>query len=660
MTGGSDITQSAIYQPLQDRQIRILKILPGKRDEDIRCELELFELSRLIEGQVEDETRPQTFEAISYVWGDPNDRRDIVLNGIHTSVTRNLFDALFCFRQRSGVRYVWADALCINQMDLMERASQVLLMADVYQQCTKCLIWLGEDTVCTQPMADVSTAIIELRGSASAQASTLDTASRLLQAMHPMREKETQNDDALISSDAVQAVLEVCDKPWWKRVWTIQEVLLPYKTSKKVSMFLGSSEIDFDVFLDAAAGWWRFQRRIATVAKRTDNPWLVSAMDTAMTYPLALNELHLYMGRFTYRQEIGPGLHIDERPKAASAHLTMIAGHQCSDLRDMIYGLLGLFERTPLITSSPNYTESVYKCYCVATRGYMSMKPRLDYLTFAHSSRHPTEGLPSWVIAYHKKIDFVLDLYPGKHGWANDGSWRPQEESFYDTLSVETYAFSRVEKVLPMTRWEASRQGLLQMFKDWLHTVKDSADIILDFLHIIAIIGPSPRWSFSSIEIERDELQNSQCLSMFNLDFHNDTLKFDRGKIPRLQSREFYAGQLERDYEELRTSHLAFVTLTDGRMGMAYDHVEVGDIAALIKGAAMPALLRPVLEKQRLESGYLTSSKSHRFISSCFCNRPMDRKPNESPHDYNWWSATLNIDRSSWQYEVDWTDCDLV
>jgi hypothetical protein len=54
-----------------------------------------------------------------------------------------LNDALY--RLRNDVKdYLWIDALCIDQTNSTERASQVLLMGDIYSSAKRVIVWLGK------------------------------------------------------------------------------------------------------------------------------------------------------------------------------------------------------------------------------------------------------------------------------------------------------------------------------------------------------------------------------------------------------------------------------------------------------------------------------------------------------------------------------------
>lgn len=106
---------------LTENEIRLLKISPGFEEEPLCCSLEPISLN---------DNAPYT--ALSYCWGDANDRADITVNGQHTSVTRNLENALRHMRNVDQSTVVWADALCINQQDSTEKSVQVQLMGDIY------------------------------------------------------------------------------------------------------------------------------------------------------------------------------------------------------------------------------------------------------------------------------------------------------------------------------------------------------------------------------------------------------------------------------------------------------------------------------------------------------------------------------------------------
>lgn len=123
------------YEPLErPRKIRVLHVRPGLPGDLLSCHLEHVDLN----------LNP-TYEAISYVWGNPSFSHSILCDNRRVAVTKSLNDVLHRLRLRDKQRTVWIDGVCINQGDVEERGHQVRLMGDVYKWAQRVVIWLGED-----------------------------------------------------------------------------------------------------------------------------------------------------------------------------------------------------------------------------------------------------------------------------------------------------------------------------------------------------------------------------------------------------------------------------------------------------------------------------------------------------------------------------------
>lgn len=83
------------------------------------------------------------FTALSYVCGTEFTRR-ITCNGTEVPISQNCYDALISLRSLH-VTTVWADAVCINQKDHTEKASQIALMDEIYTWAQTVYIWLGSE-----------------------------------------------------------------------------------------------------------------------------------------------------------------------------------------------------------------------------------------------------------------------------------------------------------------------------------------------------------------------------------------------------------------------------------------------------------------------------------------------------------------------------------
>jgi len=94
-----------------------------------------------------------SYTALSYIWGDPNHRLSIYINGIQVSVTKSLALALQYIRKVDRDQILWVDAVCINQANVNERNSQVRLMGTLYLEAEDVIIWLREADPTTNKLA---------------------------------------------------------------------------------------------------------------------------------------------------------------------------------------------------------------------------------------------------------------------------------------------------------------------------------------------------------------------------------------------------------------------------------------------------------------------------------------------------------------------------
>ena len=106
--------------------IRLLKIKRGfLRADYVDCELVNFDINST-----------PSYGALSYLWGPPPDNIKFLCNGhvFHgrPSLERALKRLRAGFRPGQREEYIWADAICINQDDLVEKDAQIRLMGRIY------------------------------------------------------------------------------------------------------------------------------------------------------------------------------------------------------------------------------------------------------------------------------------------------------------------------------------------------------------------------------------------------------------------------------------------------------------------------------------------------------------------------------------------------
>lgn len=122
------------YQTLDNKKqsLRLLLLFPGEFDDDIRCSL--------VQTSLED---TPNYGALSYTWGDVAKTDMIWIGPYPFLVSSNLYDALKYLRYRQDPRYLWVDAISLNQNDINEQNHQVKQTTDIYRCACAVFVWLG-------------------------------------------------------------------------------------------------------------------------------------------------------------------------------------------------------------------------------------------------------------------------------------------------------------------------------------------------------------------------------------------------------------------------------------------------------------------------------------------------------------------------------------
>ena len=118
--------------------IRLLDVQPVPRNAiegtPLKCTLQVISLDR-----------EHDFTALSYVWGDPREKRSILCDSALFEVTTNCYSALWHLSKKLQGLVVWVDAICIDQEDKnKEKSRQLPLMEQIYTKARKVYVWLGE------------------------------------------------------------------------------------------------------------------------------------------------------------------------------------------------------------------------------------------------------------------------------------------------------------------------------------------------------------------------------------------------------------------------------------------------------------------------------------------------------------------------------------
>ena len=122
------------YTRLKDNQIRLLRISVEPVTGNLVCSFEVREI----------ETSRGAYRAISYCWGNATSTtRVLCSNGQFLSITKSAAEILQYVVPHYPSDLFWIDQLCINQADLIEKSTQVLMMGQIYSSTKQVIAWLG-------------------------------------------------------------------------------------------------------------------------------------------------------------------------------------------------------------------------------------------------------------------------------------------------------------------------------------------------------------------------------------------------------------------------------------------------------------------------------------------------------------------------------------
>ncbi|KAF5584290.1 heterokaryon incompatibility 6 OR allele [Fusarium pseudoanthophilum] len=225
------------YYEIDSTQIRILILQRGVADDEVVCAL--VPVNRRDEAE---------YHALSYEWGaESKDDPDITVHDRKVQIRRNLFDALRSIRKPMEDQLLWVDAICINQSNVQEKSQQVSMMGETFKRAVGVISWLGP----AKDDSDLAMDLLSNKASLEAKLPSLDRDSREL-----------------------KALVSLCHRRYWRRVWIIQELYLAKsyvvwcgaksipesEFDKSVATLNGASNAHYKDFIDNPANHHREAR----------------------------------------------------------------------------------------------------------------------------------------------------------------------------------------------------------------------------------------------------------------------------------------------------------------------------------------------------------------------------------------------------------------
>ncbi|KAK4185307.1 heterokaryon incompatibility protein-domain-containing protein [Podospora australis] len=571
-----------LYSPLPgNNTIRILVIEPGSPDDEIRTKLEVVNL----------EENP-VYEAISYTWGDPEDKTLLRCNSSTVPIPCNLERALRRLRYTNRPRHIWADSVCINQEDIPERGQQVSIMRNIYRLAKRVLVWLGLDTqghatTAFQAVCDIVRAWrpegdrIGFQGYASI--------------LEPMNDDQLASIRASVDGKAWEALKTLYETNYFRRFWIIQELAL----GQSAVVIWGDHHISWGL-VGICASWmmtagWSFSPTNPIMAAY--NAFLIHVL------PLAKRSGISMFSKLDLSVVLG----------------TTMGVFDSTDARDRIYALLGMSfagnDPDNELLVQPDYSQNLSAVYTQATRKVLQQDQHLRVLsTVQHGPELDIDSeYPSWVPRWDQKsYADPLGLRDEQGFYANGGElFSPSPSAFPDPTTlvlaglecgVISYVSEEPLKETGMLASSTHNHALHTLFgelNDEAKQFRASWSATLEKFTLFGSSSPEAQAEYVNHPEARTVLVTSQP-GKYNMRMSTEFTRGERAQGDHL-------GEFMLHYRE-RVGWI--FEMDDGRVGLGPAAAREGDVVVVLFGGVVPFVLRGYED----ESG----NKFWRLVGECF------------------------------------------
>jgi hypothetical protein len=546
-----------------------------------------------------------SYTALSYTWGPPDRTQPIALSDQEFFVTPSLATALQHIRHPDRDNTLWIDQICINQEDGEEKNAQVPLMSQIYSKADEVLIWMG-------PAADGSDSLMDVWQQVGQEAEVWGLKSYFTKERYPellqVLAKSDPNDKRTMKFHTIcltagprfdiKAMHAWYKRPWFQRVWVVQEFCLGLRTvflcgKKRVSAdnVLLARHI-FDFYMAYALDKQSQREKVRYVnAMLTDDP----------TAPL----FTLKERRLRFERNDGTG------NKLFYLLQTIYIGNniRATDPRDKIFGLAALATDTKELVIKPDYLTSTVDQVYTRTARAIIQDGELNLLGLAQFPK-VTTSLPTWVPDWCGDIQpSFCSLYPSSriklHLFAPSGSDSPSLFSTDDErlLGVEGYLIDKIERVCdPWIGSGNKREFNHEPYLTYLSQVKSLCMISAARNNYIYETSQRRAEGFWRIPIGDIEEETTHDLCRATSSFFKGYQKlfstcegFEQSKEPStLADADEYKDMSTRYRSRMHEMRNKRPYLSkEGYVGMGPVTSTVGDVIAVLLGARVPYVLRP-------------------------------------------------------------------
>ena len=364
-----------------------------------------------------------SYAALSYTWGPPSNTYKVLLDGKLFSIRQTLNDALQQIHSSKLVhRYLWIDAICINQDSGDEKTAQVQLMRQIYEQAEKVLVWLGKP----QNEEDNRLAFRKMDYFAKSLRRVVIKGRPLRPWWWP-RKLRTVGDDLADFSLAISTakdksffdvpgsetyrawlgITSLWKSRYWTRCWVLQESTVPEKTT---SVFLSGIAV-FPSLTKVA--FWCGDQQTTWSALNAAHEVAATLMRTPSINTTFISDA---LGSSSKLVRFREYRLVHNMPSFLEI-MQMFRHTECDDPRDKVYAPLCLAPDNVRQHIRSDYNKTALEAYSAVVQYYLAQPvDKLDFIgnvLYREETQtvRTSEGfksvLPSWVPNYSASVQIV-------------------------------------------------------------------------------------------------------------------------------------------------------------------------------------------------------------------------------------------------------------
>ncbi|OAG08698.1 HET-domain-containing protein [Paraphaeosphaeria sporulosa] len=568
---------------------------------------------------------PQPYKALSYTWGTEDKTSFLELSGAQLNITPSLYTALLHIASWQEVLHLWVDQVCIDQSNGDEKGDQVLLMADVYSKAQQTLVWLG-------PAADRSDELMDLWLYVGRRAEamgfdgyfTKEKKHILLAVLdnHPVDDplsepyRQLVDETRLRFEDLMQAMADFDERPWFHRLWVVQEVSLCPDTV----FVCGTKMVPVDFVRHAS-------NVFTSALKHSRN----SNRDQSFHNLLLQAQAHRIMPLLSTRrrrQNFAKGCGEGDGLFHLLRKLFVESETNATQNRDRIYGLLGLAVDAKQLDIKPDYISSEAGPIFTNAAREMIKKGRIELLSFSQFPKeHGLEGLATWApdwrpnlaSSFYTIFEFAEDHLFSASGSTSISLLPTDDEKVPDEkeLAIRGYVVDTIEEV--GTVWHASDNHVsyLRLFETIKEFCTKSAAKD-EPIYENSLRRAEATWRVPVGDLYwTPELDNVRATKELVEDKYHDCVRLSEviagGKevLTREEVHRLLAGRY-RGNMSVMDGKRPYIT-RKGYLGMCPGLAIEGDVVVIFCGAKIPYVLKPQPEVDK-----------YTFVGEAYCDGMMD------------------------------------